>query len=169
MKRLLAGVLFLCSATLFADPNGLPNGPFPAQVTAIGGRSSTGTTVIPYKAASDGSLVVSTTGSGAATLVKSTALEASHVMKATAGSLISLMITDTTDEYILVINSATVPADGAVTLLMPPIHVTSNSTTFITFPISWPASTGISVCNSSTGTFTKTVGGSTCIYAALVQ
>lgn len=101
--------------------------------------------------------------------VRSTALEASHVLKASAGSLVSLTIYDSAAEYILIMNSATVPANGAVTLLYPPIKMAADSTVMVTFPAPLDATTGISVCNSSTGSFTKTLGGSTCIYTAQVQ
>ena len=103
------------------------------------------------------------------TPINSTALEASHIITAGPGSLASLTITDTTAEYILIMNSATLPANGAVTLLFPPIKVGANTTTMVVFPNPLRASAGITVCNSSTGTFTKTIGGSTCIFSAQLQ
>ena len=99
----------------------------------------------------------------------STALEASHVLKVGAGWIVTLTVTDTAAEYILVMPTATVPADGPVPLLFPPIKVAANTTTMIIFqaPISFAA--GVSVCNSSTGTFTKTIGGATCIFTGQVR
>jgi hypothetical protein len=103
------------------------------------------------------------------TPINSAALGASLVVKASAGSLATLTVTDTASEYIMIINAATLPADGAVALLFPPIKVTANVTTMITFPNPLRASAGIVVCNSSTGTFTKTIGGNTCIFSAQIQ
>lgn len=99
----------------------------------------------------------------------SSALEASHVIKGSAGTLGQLSVTDTTAEYILIIDSATLPANGAVTLLYPPIPVGANTVTMINFSIPLQATNGIVVCNSSTGTFTKTIGGSTCIFSSKYQ
>lgn len=106
-----------------------------------------------------------------ATTVVSTALEASHVGKASAGSLVSLHVFNTkaSAQYILIMNSTTVPADGAVTLLYPPIYIPATSNASLQFPTPLTASTGISVCNSSTGTFTKTVGSADCVFTIQVQ
>lgn len=106
-----------------------------------------------------------------ATTVNSTALEASKVLKASAGSLVSFSVFNTkaSAQYILIMNSATVPADGAVTLLYPPIYVPATSNAMLTFPIPLTASTGIAVSNSSTGTFTKTIGAADCIFNGQVQ
>lgn len=170
MKKLLVCLaLALAAVPLYADSNALPGGPMPGQVNVIAGKYSTTGKNVPLAVDANGNVLVNSTGATASTLVKSTALEASHVLKASTGSISALIVTDTASEYILIINSATVPADGAVVLLMPPIKVTANVTTMITFPVPWPASIGISVCNSSTGTLTKTLGGSTCIYGALVN
>ena len=106
-----------------------------------------------------------------ATTVASTVLEASHVGKASAGSLVSLQALNTkaSAQYILVMNSATVPGDGAVTLLCPPIYMPATSNMMLNFTTPLTASTGISVCNSSTGSFTKTVGSADCIFTIQVQ
>ena len=112
-----------------------------------------------------------TSTSATATTVVSTALEASKVLKASAGSLVSIhgFNSKASAQYILIMNSATVPADGAVTLLYPPIYVPATSNFSLTFPVPLTASTGISVSNSSTGSFTKTAGAADCIYTAQVQ
>lgn len=106
-----------------------------------------------------------------ATTVVSTALEASHVLKASAGALVSLQIFNSkaSAQYILVMNSATVPADGAVTLLCPPIYIAATTYLMLSFDIPLTASTGISVSNSSTGSFTKTIGAADCIFTGQVQ
>jgi hypothetical protein len=101
--------------------------------------------------------------------VGSAAIEASNVLLPAKGLLYSLAVYDSATEYIMIINSATVPANGAVDLLVPPIKVAADTTTLITFPQPLYGTKGIVVCNSSTGTFTKTIGGSTCIFKAQVQ
>lgn len=102
------------------------------------------------------------------TQVVSTALEPSKVIKASAGSLVNLTAFSNAAGYILVMNSTTVPADGAVTLLYPPVPIAANQTIALDFPAPLVASTGIAVCISSTGSFTKTVGGSTCAFYAQI-
>lgn len=111
-----------------------------------------------------------TANNTAATTVVSTALEASHVLKGSAGSLISItwFNSKASAQYLLVMNSATVPADGAVTLLLPPILMAANSTGQIDFKNGLVASTGISISNSSTGSFTKTIGGADCAFTGQV-
>lgn len=106
-----------------------------------------------------------------ATTVVSTALEASRVLKASSGYLSSVSIFNSkaSAQFILIMNSATVPADGAVTLLYPPIPIPAATSVMVVFPIPLTASTGISICNSSTGTFTKTIGASDCIFTAQIQ
>lgn len=107
----------------------------------------------------------------AVTQVVSTALEASKVLKASAGQLVQLTIFNSkaTSQFILVMNSTTVPADGAVTLLYPPIPILGSSILVLDLPAPLVASTGIAVCNSSTGTFTKTIGSADCVFYAQVN
>jgi hypothetical protein len=107
--------------------------------------------------------------SSAAT-VKSTALEASHVLLAKGGQLVSLHVynTSVSEQFILIMDSATVPANGAVTLLYPPIRLPAASLLILPFPVPLKAGRGISVCNSSTGTFTKTIGSADCMFVAQV-
>lgn len=116
--------------------------------------------------------IVSNTATPTTTTVsRSTALEAGRVLKASAGSLVSLNVHSTAAsiQFILIMNSATVPVDGAVSLLLPPIRIPANSDIMLEFNIPLAASTGISVSNSSTDTFTKTAGGANCIFSAQVQ
>lgn len=103
---------------------------------------------------------VVTTQRPAVTQVVSTALEASHILKASAGQLVHLAVFNSlaTSQFLLIMNSATLPADGAVTLLYPPIPMGGNSLMVLDLPAPLVASTGIVVCNSSTGSFTKTIG-----------
>jgi hypothetical protein len=116
-------------------------------------------------------LAVNTSDDTFATQVVSTALEASHVLKASAGSLkhLSIFNSKASAQFILLMNSATVPADGAVTLLHPPIPIAAASLVVIDFLAPLTASTGISVSNSSTGTFTKTLGSADCAFYAQVN
>lgn len=101
--------------------------------------------------------------------INSTAKEASHVLKASPGSLVLLIVTSDSDQYILVIDSATVPANGAVTLLCPPIHVGAASTTMINFNIPLRAVNGVAVCNSNANSFTKTLGAADCIFSGQIE
>ncbi len=105
-----------------------------------------------------------------ATTVKSTAFEASHVLKASAGSLGSLTVynSNSSAQFILIMDSATVPANGAVTLLVPPIPIAGNTVLQLQFHFPLVAAAGISVCNSSTGTFTKTIGSADCAFTGQV-
>lgn len=106
----------------------------------------------------------------AATQVMSTAFEASKVLKASAGKLHTLAVFNSgaSAQYILLMNSATVPANGAVTLLYPPIPIAAGTLLVLDLPRAVQASTGIAVCNSSTGTFTKTIGAADCAFFAHV-
>ena len=105
------------------------------------------------------------------TQVISTALEASHVLKASAGQLVQLAVFNSkaTSQYILILNSATLTADGAVTLLYPPIPILGASLLVLDLPAPVVASNGITVCNSSTGSFTKTIGSADCAFYAQVN
>lgn len=105
-----------------------------------------------------------------ATPIVSTAVEASHVLKATPGCLIAVYVTpQTTAGFLLVFNSATVPADGAVTP-QDCIQVPASITNYLNWapqPPEW-FSVGISVAFSTTGCFTKT-GNASGFFHGLVQ
>ncbi len=107
--------------------------------------------------------------SGAAAVqVMSIALEASHVLKASAGKLHGLSVFNSSGsaQFILIMDANALPADGPVTLLYPPVPIAAGSILAIDFPRPVAAGTGIVVCNSSTGTFTKTLGGADCAFFA---
>jgi hypothetical protein len=96
----------------------------------------------------------------------STALEASHVIKASAGRLFQLtgVNTKSSAQYIQVFNSASVPADSTAPVLLAYVGAGAN--------FSWDFgaigryfSTGISVSNSSTAA-TKTIGSADCWFNA---
>lgn len=98
----------------------------------------------------------------AASLAKSTALESSRVAKASAGNLygFSVLNTKSTDQYVQVHNTASLPADGVAPVMV--FLVPANSSFAVDlgrYPINF--STGITICNSSTAA-TKTIGASDC-------
>lgn len=118
---------------------------------------------LPLAVGPDGSLKAS--GSGIAPAM-STALEGSHVIKATPGTLYSLVITNTkaSAQYVMIMDAASLPADGAVTLLFPAIAVGAASTTSITLPAPLTGATGLVVSNSSTGNFSLAHGSADCVF-----
>jgi hypothetical protein len=148
MKRFL---LIIVAAALLASPalgggtDARDGGQVPSNYTGVGGKGG------------DGKFYPLITH---ANTVKSAALEASHVLKAGAGRLCSLQVFN---------SSGSVPANGAVTLLCPPIYIAAGTYIAIPFPIPLSAAAGISVSNSSTGTFTKTIGSADCAFTAQVQ
>lgn len=99
----------------------------------------------------------------------SSAKEASAVLSAVPANLVELIVSSDSAQWILIMDSATVPSDGAVTLLVPPISVAANTTTMIVLPSVMRSTHGISVCNSNANSFTKTIGSSTCIFFAKFQ
>ncbi|MGC1615824.1 MAG: hypothetical protein WA736_14155, partial [Candidatus Acidiferrum sp.] len=96
----------------------------------------------------------------------------SHVLKATPGCLLGVYATidSTTVGWLMLFNSATVPADGAVTpqdciyIAAAPGSIGLN---WAPLPPEW-FSTGISAAFSSTGCFTKTISAHA-FFHALVQ
>lgn len=91
---------------------------------------------------------------------------ASKVIKGSAGSLKSLTVYNSgAAQFILIMNSATLPSNGAVTLLYPPIPIAAASILMLEFDRPLVASTGIVVCNSSTAP-SKTIGSADCMFAA---
>lgn len=107
----------------------------------------------------------------AVTPVVSTAAEACHVLKASAGELHSLTATITTASgYVLVHNATSAPGDGAVTPLWW-YYVQSNGTAgalAAAFEVPYTFDTGITVCFSTSGPFTKTAS-ATASFSAIVE
>lgn len=106
------------------------------------------------------SLTPATTSAGGIAPVASTAVEACHVLKASAGNLYGFTLNATStasaNDWVLVFNAASAPADGAVT---PVDWGRVNPNGFYSWAM--PAipvyfSTGITVCLSTTGPLTKT-------------
>lgn len=103
-------------------------------------------------------------------VLRSIALEASKVLKDGPGELVSLTVFNSkgSAQFIQIINAAALPANGAVDLLYPPIPIAANTLLTLTFPEPLVASKGIVVCNSSTGTFSKTIGSADCAFHASI-
>lgn len=107
-----------------------------------------------------------------ATPVVSATAEGSHVLKPSPGALLAFYVTSSSGAagFILIFNSTTIPADGAVTpiecipITAGPSYAYAN---FAPQPPEW-YSTGISAAYSTTGCFTKTVS-SGAFFHALVQ
>lgn len=92
----------------------------------------------------------------------STAYEASHVVKASPGTLLGFSgyNSRTSSQFIQLHDSTTVPADTAVPAF---IQLVAASSPFFADWSPWgrPFTTGIVICNSSTGP-TKTIGVADC-------
>lgn len=112
--------------------------------------------------------VPSAAGAGAS-LVSSPAYEASRVLKAAPGTLVSIVgyNSKASAQFIQVHDLATLPADTAVpkySFLVP-----AGSNFSLDFPVPGaPFAAGIVVCNSSTGP-TKTIGSADCWFSAVVK
>ncbi len=130
-------------------------------VAACGGSTLTVGTNSPIQLDPDGflctnSVVTPNPGSGIIPVV-STAVETGHVIKASAGNLYSVSVTTgAVAGRVLIHNSATVPAAGAVTPVDCAI-VSANSTVMLSYDPPIELSAGISVSFSTATTcFTQT-------------
>lgn len=102
-------------------------------------------------------------------IISSTAYEASHVLKASAGTLLSLIgyNSKASAQFIQIYNSATVPADTAIPIYTFTVPATSNFS--IDVPVvGMPFTVGIAVANSSTGP-TKTIGSADVWFTAVIK
>lgn len=102
---------------------------------------------------------------GTATRVDSAALEASRVLKAAPGVLLSLHVLNTNAavRYIQVFDSATVPADATVPDLVIAVQATSSKEVRLEVPFT----VGISIATSSTAG-TKTLAAAEAFFCAVV-
>lgn len=105
-----------------------------------------------------------------ATPVESAAAEGSHILKSSPGCLLAIYATPgATAGFLMVFNSLTVPADGAVTPVNC-IQIPANTTISANWapqPPEW-YSNGIVAVFSTTGCFSKTISATAFIHA-LVQ
>ena len=104
-----------------------------------------------------------------ASIVASNAAAASLVIKASAGTLMSLVgyNGNASAQFIQVHNTTTVVADTAVPIYSFTVPATSNFS--LDVPVSGsPFTTGIMACNSSTQA-TKTIGSSDCWFTAVIK
>jgi hypothetical protein len=97
----------------------------------------------------------------------STALEASRVVKTTAGTLMLLTGYNSlaSPQFIQVHNTTSLPADGAVPVWVGTASA-SSTFSFSFFPTGLVLSTGITISNSTTAP-TKTIGAANCWYVAI--
>lgn len=101
------------------------------------------------------------------TTAATTALAASLVVKASAGRLRSVVGYSTAAQFIQIHDAASLPADAAVPLVTIPIE--ADKPFSIDFGLTGlPCSTGIVVCNSTTGP-TKTIGAANTWITAVYQ
>jgi hypothetical protein len=96
----------------------------------------------------------------------SQALTASIVVKPTAGYLLGLTVNNTkaSAQYLLLFDSATLPADGAIPCTSFTMPASSHLAIYFNTP-GRAFQTGISACNSSTSA-TKTIGSADCFFDA---
>jgi len=166
---IIAGYQPVGHAEYVADVNGTMS-----PVIAIVGGSD-GTNARALSVDSSGNVSIKrkpdATSTFAPTNVDSTALEASHILKASAGVLYGFTgySARTTSQFIQVHNTTTLPADTAVPIVV--IFIPPGPVSF-----SWDApaelgkffSTGITICNSTTGP-TKTIGSADCWFNASIS
>jgi len=142
-------------------------------VTTLMGNGVTGTGSQRVTIASDNTafsvnaqVIPQSSSTNANSSLASTALETSHVIKASAGRLFQLsgVNTKTSAQYIQVFNSTTVPADATAPVLLAYVPAGGNFS-FDFGSIGRYFSTGIAVSNSSTAA-TKTIGSADCWFNA---
>jgi hypothetical protein len=142
------------------------NGMAPLMGAGNTGTGSPRVTIATDQATLPTQVVTSSSSTNANSSLASTALEASHVIKASAGRLFQLtgVNTKTSAQYIQVFNSTTVPADTTAPVLL--AYVPAGATFSWDFgDVGRYFSTGIAVSNSSTAA-TKTIGSADCWFNA---
>ena len=148
--------------------------------------NSAADTAVRVKATSDGHVLtvgtIQSSSTYAYSVDNSAALEASSVIKASAGTLYKITgridsTAATASYYVQALNAASVPADGAVTFLIFPVKVAHTTGTDSYFDIDITdgsggggahGSTGLVWCVSSTE-FTKTISGAVASASALYK
>ena len=122
----------------------------------------------------DSTAALRTTGggigaAGGASTVATTAYATNLVVKASAGTLLSLVgySSKTAAQWIQIHNTTSLPADTAAPVYTFLIAAQSNFSLDVPI-LGIPFTTGITVCNSSTGP-TKTIGSADCWFTAVVK
>ncbi len=172
LKRFLIAAFLLTGGSAYAQQSlGLAT-----AVATCGGQSLTGGLIYPITQDLTGTLCTGTGGGGGSTTVIipsssssagitpviSAAAEGSHVLKASAGNAYSAYATNltATNGFLVLLNSTSVPADGAMTpLACAPLS--ANGVASINYAPGPPGvfSTGITAVITSAATcFTKTTG-----------
>lgn len=140
-----------------------------ANAVATGhGTASTGTLRVELPTDGTGTVTNNIGAAAGLSVISSTAYEASHVLKASAGTLVSLVgyNSKASAQFIQLYNSTTVPADTAVPIYVFTVPATSNFS--LDAPVGIPFTTGIAVANSSTGP-TKQIGSADCWFTAIIK
>lgn len=148
---------------------GKDSGPLPDQATLIGGKGADGNFHFASFDNTGAQNVNATSTPLTGTRANSSAYEASRILKASAGTLISLLVYNSkaSTQFIQLFDSATVPADATAPVAL--FEVGASSARSFDVPVTGiPFATGISVSNSSTGP-TKTIGSADCYFAAVVR
>lgn len=133
-------------------------------VTAISNALPAGTNAIGYVFSG-----ATSSGSNTPNRISSSVLEASHVIKGSAGNLYTITgyNSKTSSQFIQVFNSTTVPADTTVPAYT--FIVAAQSNFSLDFgPIGESFSIGIAISNSSTAA-TKTIGSADCFFTVRVS
>jgi hypothetical protein len=154
-KMLVGGLVYNSTPPILTNDQGAA-----LQGDNAGNLKTTIATELPAGTNTLGGVLVAPTASSsfAITPGASSALEAGHILKASAGNLYSLYgLSTDVDGYLMTFNATSIPADGAVTPIEC-IPVFSGSSATIDFSGTLPDqySTGIVAVFSTTGPFTKT-------------
>jgi len=128
-----------------------------------------GSTVASVSNPNFNTLIPSADAGAGITPVSSTAAESCHVMKASAGNLFSVSGYIGAAGFIMVFDSPTPPADGAVTPKYWAYSASAGSWSMNFGAVPARMLTGITVCASSTGPLTKTAYSTNTVFSGSVK